>query len=216
MKQNRREIVLALSGFLGFAATLPSTALAAMNKAQKMMITTLPVTPWLELKKSTPREVRAKLQEIVSSLNGASFDADVSSVTNGESLTINRPVGSLLQEEKDLQIISLHFDPHGKLELAMFVFNKGWEEKNIVHIRERLDAKYTQYERGRWVKDTESDNLDRYYIFDIGRFVVELSVPQGGSFLTVNFTTKEIHKKMRSADGTYEIFQPLLDDDKSN
>lgn len=205
----RRKILKKIA-FIPFFS-IPSFSFSKMNEAQKKLLTTLDVTPWMIIRQSSSREVKAEMQKIVSMSNGVNFDSDTSGLTGGVSMTASKPVGDLLSNEKGLQIISLHFDPRDKLELVMFVFQRGWQDENVEKIKKKLDSKYSQYETGKWVNDQESDALDKYYIFDIGNFVVEFSVPQHGTFLTVSFTTKETHKKMHLADATYEIFEPIFE-----
>ncbi len=182
-----------------------------LNDAQKMAMTSLPVMPWLSIKQTHITSAQAKAQVIASSTPGVLNQQADSEITGGASITLALGAGNGLLGEKGFRILSMAFTPTGTLELVTFMFDRGWQDANIQPLLERVKRKYEIYADPELVMDGESEASDRYYIFDIGRFVIELSVPQHGSFIPVYFTTKETYRRMRMADSTYPLFEPILE-----
>lgn len=87
------------------------------------------------------------------------------------------------------------------------MFDRGWKDKNVDGILEHLTAKYRLYNSPVKVMEGQSEATDRYYVFDIGRFIVEYAVPQQGTFTPVYFATKQVHRTMRRADRTEDVFK---------
>lgn len=182
-----------------------------LNDAQKMAMTSLPVMPWLSIKQTHITSAQAKAQTIASSAPGTMNEQSDSIVTGGAAITLALGTSKGLFGEKGFRIMSMAFNPGRTLELVTFMFDRGWNDENIKPLLERVKRKYEIYADPELVMDGESEASDRYYIFDIGRFVVELAVPQYGTFIPVYFTTKDTYRRMRMADSTYHLFAPIID-----
>ncbi|KLR58999.1 hypothetical protein OX89_04225 [Diaphorobacter sp. J5-51] len=187
------------------------TATAQMNEMQRQMLTSLPVFPWLSLLESTPTKIQSHVQTLITSAPGILHAWSDSGVTGGDALNISKPLGSGLLGEQDLKILSMAFNASRKLELVTFMVDRGWKNANAQPLVNRITSRYSMYASPVRIMDGESEATDQYFLFDIGKFVIEIAVPQHGSFLPVYFTTKEIHKKIRTMDGTYDIFRESLE-----
>ena len=213
---SRREMLLAFS--LPLLGSSPAwgqapkrTAQSPMNEAQRQMLTTLPVFPWLVLQQSTTSSIQSNVQALVNSVQGITHTWGGSEITGGETLNINKVLGEGLLGEKDLRILSISFSPSRKLELVTFMVDRGWKNANVQPLIDRISARYAMYASPVKIMDGQSEATDQYFVFDIGRFVIEIAVPQHGTFIPVYFTTKEIHRKMRITDNTYDLFKEHLE-----
>lgn len=180
-----------------------------LTPAQRYLLASLPVNDWLELRQTTLSDVRGRVQSIVASTRGASFNGGPSEITNGEAMTVSA-ITSLLGDPW-LRVFSLVFDPKGVLELVIFMFQRKDGDRNVPEIINRLIRKLEPYAPPILIAGTDDEATDKYYLYDIGNFVVEMSIPQYSSLIPVYFTTKATHKIMRTADRTYNKFQPYLE-----
>lgn len=208
-----RRAILA-SGVLASVSVISSRALSQTNatlgqltEAQRKMLTSLPVTSWLSVCQTTTAQVQANLQRIVNQHPGIIPNWGQSEITGGPSVTISSAVGHGLLDEKGLRIFSLIFDPSNRLELVTFMFDRGWAEANVDPLVKRITRQFSRYATPAILMDNDSEASDKYFVFDIGKFVIEIAVPQFGTFIPVYFTTKDTHRRMRIADSTYEIFK---------
>lgn len=209
----RRTAIGALASagvWQGIASAQQGAAVAGqLTEAQRYMLTSLPVNDWMAIGSTSAADVRAKLQSITNSTRGAMLDVGVSDLTGGESFTIASP-GPLLGD-KWLRVLSLIFSRSRELELVTFMFMRRGNNLNVEEIVNRITQKLQPYAPPILIAGTDEEASDKYYLFDIGRFVVEISVPQYGSLIPVYFTTKKTHKIMRVADNTYDKFKPYLE-----
>ena len=182
-----------------------------MNEAQRQMLTTLPVFPWLILQETTISNIQNNVQRLVNSEPGITHAWGDSAITGGDVLNVNKSLGGGLLGETDLRILSIAFNPSRKLELVTFMVDRGWKNRNVQPLIDKITERYATYASPVKIMDGKSEATDQYFVFDIGRFVIEIAVPQHGSFVPVYFTTKNTHRKMRVMDNTYDLFQAHLE-----
>lgn len=211
----RRSILgaglFAISGIQAKAQGVRAAGISQLTEAQRQMLTSLPVTPWLSLRESTISSVQQKLQQIIDARPGIVPQWGDSQITGGALVTVSSVAGAGLLGEKGLRIFSLNFDLSQKLELVIFMFERGFGGANIGITLDRVARRFSKYASPIKIMDNTSEAADKYYIFDIGRFVIEVAIPQFGTFVTVNFSSKDTHKKMRIADSSYDLFMPVLE-----
>ncbi len=186
-------------------------ATGQLTEAQRYMLTSLPVLPWLSIKETTVSSVQAQVQAIVTSHPGIIQQWSDSEITGGPSLPVNSLVGDGLLGEKGLRIFSLHFDSSRRLELVIFMVERSWNEKNVAPLIERVTKRYARYASPILIANGHEEATDKYLVYDIGRFVIEIGLPQYSTFVPVYFTTKKTHKMMRQTDNTYNQFEPYLE-----
>lgn len=214
MFTTRRSAVLLVAVF----ALAPSTTLAAgpsgksgMSELQKMMITALPVLPWLTLGETRQSDIRAPLQQLISSHQGYIMVTDGTSVETGGSF-INLATSSKagLMGIPGCQMLNLDFDGSGKAQLVSLSVDRGWRNKNVAPLISSLTQRYASITGPVTIRDGESEATDATVLYDIGRFIVEVQLPQHGTLVTVNFTTKALLTRLRIADGTFSTLAPYL------
>ena len=214
MFTTRRSSVLYIAAF----SLSPFAAVAAgpsgksgMSELQKMMITALPVLPWLSLGETRQSEVRAPLQQLISSHQGYVMVTDGTSVETGGSF-INLATSSKagLMGIAGCQMLNLDFDGSGKAQLVSLSVDRGWRDKNVAPLVSSLTQRYASITTPVTIRDSESEATDATVLFDIGRFIVEVQLPQHGTLVTVNFTTKALLTRLRIADGTFKTLAPYL------
>ena len=207
MLNTRRTAALLITAFVLAPATAVATGPSGktgMTDLQKMMITTLPVLPWLSLAETRQSSVRAPLQEMISNHQGYVMITDGTSVETGGSF-INLATSSKagLMGIPGCRMMNLDFDGEGKAQLVSLSVDRGWRDKNVAPLLSSLTQRYASITSPVTIRDGGSEAADATVLFDIGRFVVELQIPQHGTLLTVTFTSKAILTKLRIADGTF-------------
>ncbi|WP_218383175.1 hypothetical protein [Acidovorax sp. sic0104] len=126
-------------------------------------------------------------------------------------MTLSTLAGRGLANEDGLRIFTMVFDRNQRAQLAIFVVDKGWKDANVQPLISRLRARYASFATPVRLQDGDSEATDYYYFFDIGRFCIEITIPQHGTNATVYFTTKEIHRQLRIADRSYDVFKNYLE-----
>ncbi len=203
--RNRRQVLNALA----VAFAMPWSA-NAQNRAAKELIAGISVLPWLTVGHSTVDSVRGPIQALMNASPRPWYREGRSEITGGSVMTVSTLAGDGMVGEKGLRILSMVFDPSKRLQLAIFMVQRGWKDANVNPLIQRISNRYSALAAPVRIQDRQSEASDYYVFFDMGRFIVEISIPQSGDLIEVNFTTKEIHARMRMADGTYELFKPYL------
>lgn len=190
---------------LSFLALVPASAGASDAQAMmnQMTVRSLPVFNWLVVGESTDKSVLPSLQK-----SGMLLSEGVSAYTGGKlinaaNLSIKKP--SAL-DVPGLKIISMSFNRSQKLESVVMMIDRGYGDAAVPRIVSWLDGKYSGLATPRNIRDDRGEGEDRYRYYDFGRFAVELSVPEYGSYANITFATKSLHQSMRQADGTSSVF----------
>ena len=188
-----------------------------MNPAQKMLIPSLPVLPWMSIAETRMSQVRGPIQQLIASHQGSVMVTDGQSVETGGSF-INLATASKfgLLGIDGLSMLTLDFDRGGTAQLVAMTINRGWRDKNIGPLIRSLAARYASITEPVTIGDPESEATDRTVLFDIGRFIIEVQIPQHGTFLTTTFTTKALLQRLRTADRSIEILRPYLEGSGAN
>ena len=203
---NRRVVLCSIA-----ACGVSPFALATPKRIPKELIASVPVFSWLTVGSSTHSSVRGPIQSMLSATPRPWFREGPSDITGGTFMNISHLQGNGMLDEVGLRILTIVFDTERIAQLVMFSVDRGWQDKNLKPLINRITSRYSHMTDPVVVQDGESEATDFFVFFDMGKFVVEIQVPQHGTFLTVNFTTKAIHQKMRMADGTFHLFKPYLD-----
>jgi len=203
----RRRELLGLASLL----ILPVDAVKAQSKATQHLVAAIPVFPWLQIGQTTLSEMRGPVQAMLSANPRPWYRDGPSEITGGTFMTVSTLAGNGVANEDGLRIFTTVFDTNQRAQLAIFVVEKGWNDANVQPLIKRMTARYSAYASPVRIQDGESDATDYYIFFDIGRFCIEITIPQHGTNATVYFTTKEIHRKLRMADRTYDLFKPYLE-----
>lgn len=207
MDCSRRNFTLAM-----MALVCAVGARAQDKRIPKELIPSVPVFPWLKIGETSYDAVRATYQRMISSSSPKPWFRDgISEITGGAYLTISELSSKGMAGELGLKVITTVFDTQKKAQMAIFLLDRGWNDANVSPLIARMEGRYTLYADPIRVQDDRGESSDYYIIFDMGRFIVEVSIPQHGTFLSVYFTTKELHRKIRIADGTYELFKKHLE-----
>lgn len=205
--QSRRQFTVAL------AAGCWALAAGAQDKRiPKELIPSVPVFPWLTIGETSYDAAKAVYQRMLTSSSPRPwFREGASEITGGTFMTISELSSKGMAGELGLKVITTVFDTQKKAQMAIFLLDRGWNDANVNPLIARMEGRYTLYADPIRVQDDRGESSDYYIIFDMGRFIVEISIPQHGTFLSVYFTTKELHRKIRIADGTYELFKKHLE-----
>ena len=182
-----------------------------MTEQQKMLIPFLPVFPWLSVAETKKTQVRSPIQSLISSHQGYVMVTDGQSVETGGAF-INLATSSKqgLLGIDGCSMINLDFGHDEKAQLVSLSIDRGWRNKNVQPLISSLAGRYATITPPIFIRDGESEATDATVLFDIGRFVVEALIPQHGTLLTVNFTTKDLLAKLRTADRTIDLIRPYL------
>lgn len=203
---SRRDL-LVLVGALGL---MPAVS-QAQNPAARHLVGALPVFPWLKIGQTTVNEVRGPVQSMMNASPKPWFRQGASEITGGTFMSISTMAGRGIADEDGLRILTMVFDPSQRAQLAIFVVDKGWNNANVQPLINRITSRYASFAAPVRIQDGESEATDAYYLFDIGRYVIEIAIPQHGTNATVYFATKELHRKVRMADRTYDLFKSHLE-----
>lgn len=203
----RRRDLLGLASLL----LLPPGASMAQSKPAQHLVAAIPVFPWLLIGQTTLSEMRGPVQAMLSANPRPWYRDGPSEITGGTFLSISTLAGNGVANEDGLRIFTTVFDRNQRAQLVIFVVEKGWKDANVQPLINRMTARYAAYASPVRIQDGDSDATDYYIFFDIGRFCIEITIPQHGTNATVYFTTKEIHRQLRMADRTYELFVPYLE-----
>lgn len=201
----RRELVTLAALF-----SLPGTSVMAQG-AGRHLVPSIPVFPWLHVGQTTLSEVRGPVQSLMNASPRPWFRDGTSEITGGTYISVSSLAGQGVANEEGLRILTMVFDKSQRAQLAIFVVDKGWKDANVQPLIKRLSQRYASYAKPARLQDGDSDATDYYVFFDIGKFCIEIAVPQHGSNATVHFTTKDLHKQLRIADGSYELFKKHIE-----
>jgi len=206
-------VIMMLAGMMGMgnwgvqAAPLESGATeigsAGLNK---FTLQTLPVFRWLVIGESTTHSVLPKLQQKNLLIEQDTFAYD----PQGVLINASKLLGPGIEGDTGLRIMSLGFGKDRRLESVTMLVERGWKDKNVGPLCDRMQARYGAHAHPMVIQDGRGEATDTYTLYDLGRFVVEVAVPQNGSFASVIFATKDLYKKMKRADRTDELLLPRL------
>ena len=204
-------ISVCLFSTTSFAQSPSENVRPGMTDLQRNLIPALPVFPWLSVGETKKVQLLPKLQQIISSepahvmvTSGSSAD------TGGEFVNLASVSKAGLLGIPGCQIVNIDFAADGKAQLVTWFVDRGWNDKNVQPLIVSLSKRYSAISPPRFLRDSETEATDTTILFDIGRFIVELQVPQHGSLLTVTFTTKTILAQLRTADRTIDVLRPYL------
>lgn len=180
--------------------------------ARNQFVQSIPVLPWLKLAETTLNDVRMPVQQLKSQYEGALLIRDgASAETGGTFITLSTALPHGMLNEPGLQLLTLDFDERQKLQMVVFRVNRGWRDRNLQPLVERMMRRYRNLAEPDFLGDPDSEETDKTVLFDVGRFVIEIRLPQHGTYATATFTTKAILKRLRETDGTLAIFGATLD-----
>ena len=207
---SRRSVSL---GMLA-VALVPSIASAAQNGSQiarNHLIQSIPVLPWLKIGETTMTQVRPPIQQMITTYGGALLVKEGDSVeTGGTFINLASAKESGLLNEQGLRVLTLDFDQSQRAQMAVFMVNRGWKDKNIEPLVSRMVRRYSNLATPVSITDPNSEASDKTILFPIGKFVIEIQLPQHGTFATVTFTTKAILARLRTIDGTLHLLKDHL------
>lgn len=200
-----RSIVLVTGLMFGLCSVTQAQVSTAQGQINKLAVKVLPVMPWLIVGSSKLNQVSARLEQMkVVSISG------VFAHTGGPLINAVHPIGDLFPGEEGLRIASLGFEKDNHLVSVVFVVERGFQSKNIEPLIRRMESRYSSMAQPIRVGDDRGDNKDRYVLFDLGRYTVEILIPQHGQRARVIFATREIYEEMKRADRTGDLLLPRL------
>ena len=202
---SRRDALFLIGG----SAAAPWAS--AQGTAGKHLVASIPVLPWLSIGQTTENDVRGPVQSLMNAKPRPWFRDGASEITGGRYMSISSLAGRGVAGEEGLKILTMVFDTARRAQLAIMTVDKGWNGANVEPLIARMTARYRSYAQPVRIRDGDSEATDLYIFFDIGRFCIEIAIPQHGSYASVHFTTKAIHKLIRTADGTFDLFVPYLE-----
>ncbi|NVZ11496.1 hypothetical protein HW932_19790 [Allochromatium humboldtianum] len=215
MYQRRRHPWVFLSIFMLMLGSVPSAWAQSGGSPQvsqeiyKHALTSLPVLPsGISLGTSTTRSVRPDLQRLTD--GGAILNEGVSAYTSGALLNVGQTYGDGLAGELGLRLMSLNFERDQTLALVFFMVQRGWQDQNVEPLIDRLVERYALYTSPIFVQDGRGDNADRYVLFNLERFIVEIAIPENGSFAQVTLATRERYETIKKQEGTADLLFPWL------
>lgn len=208
---SRRNLCLILAfvppWLLAPATAKPTDAQIARNR----FVESIPVLPWLTLGETTINQARVPIQRLKTDMGGSLLIREGESVeTGGKFIHLATALKQGMLNEQGMQMLTLDFDARNKLQMAVFWINRGWNDKNLAPFVARMSSRYATLAIPDHLYDPESEATDKIIIFEIGKYVIELRLPQHGTYATATFTTKEILGKLRSLDGTIHLYGESL------
>jgi hypothetical protein len=202
--------------FPGLALADPQSQEVQRSKVQgeanKLKIRGVPVFKWLVVGVTPFSEVQREL----GGMSGISIlSQGESAVTRGQLLNFGeKPIRmeSGLFGEPGLRLASLGFARGGQrvIEHVEWMVDRGPQQKFVEPMIRRLSTRYQDYASPIKVIDGRGDAEDVYYLWDLGRFVVEAGISDSGSFMNVVFAKRENYKTIRQANGTADLLLPYL------
>lgn len=184
------------------------------GERNKLKVAAVPVFPWLIVGQTPYRSVSTFLAGRPDVLI---LSTGTSALSNGELVNFSeRGINSEggLFSEPGLRMISLSFSPKGTkiLEYVQFMVERGYEDRFVEPMIERLSTRYSDLATPIRVKVPDSEAEDVYVLYDLGRYVVETYHNENSSFFTVIFSTRDIYNRIREANGASEVVFPYLSD----
>ncbi|BCU08452.1 hypothetical protein [Allochromatium tepidum] len=215
MYQRRRypwiffPIFMLMLGSVSSAWTQSGGSPQVAQELYKHALTSLPVLPsGVSLGTSTPRSVRPDLQRLID--GGAILSEGVSAYTSGALMNVAQTYGDGLAGELGLRLMSLNFGRDQTLALVFFMVQRGWQDQNVEPLIDRLVERYGPYTSPIFVQDGRGENSDRYVLFNLERFIVEIAIPENGSFSQVTLATREVYEMIKKQEGTADLLFPWL------
>jgi len=177
-------------------------------------ITSIPVFPWLSLGKTSCQQARTAIAQF--SGVGIISSGDASTITGGEFMNVtNVPLRmeAFLFGEPGLRAASIHCDPSPKGRTASYVVwmvERGERDRFLTPLINRLTQRYHNYAVPLSFSDGRGESEDRYILFDLGRFVVEIALPQDQEKAYVTFASRSIYEQTRKQRGLWDLVGPYL------
>lgn len=207
----RRRFVLTLGGALASIASPVLMAGSTQGEFNKLAVKSLPVFGWLIVGESTESSVRPVLQSTLNSGMGAIFNEGESEITQGGSLlSLSQVGGPGIEGEDGLRLLSMAFGRDRKLAWVSWMVERGVRDARVEPLINRMIARYGSQATPITVADTRGEATDFYVLFDMGRFIVEVAVPQHGTFATVLFCTRAIYDILKREEGTDDLLLAKL------
>lgn len=203
MKFKRAAFILAL--VLGGGLSAPVMAESARGHLNKMAIRALPVMPWLVLGVTKPQAVSQRLSQQNMPVIEGTF-----AHTGGPLINTMSIGNDVFPGEVGLRIVSMGFEKDQRLASVTFMVDRGFKDVNLQPLIQRISQRYAGYAAPVRVGDDRGDNGDWYVLFDLGRYTVEIAVPEQSKRARVVFATREIYEQMRQADSTADLLLPHL------
>lgn len=206
--------VLVLTGAPAWADPQSPEVVASRLRGEhnKLIVQALPVLPWLVVGESSANTVKTELVRHDELRIGSS---GVSAVTGGPLLNLAERklrLASGAASIPGLRVLSLNFNPEGeqRLSYVSYMVERGTRDRFVQPMIERLVVAYQNYAKPIRVKDDRGETTDQYILFDLGRYVVEVSLGEGGVFFNVTFATRAIYERIRHANGAADLVLPYL------
>ena len=200
-----RALVIALGFCFGVGGAPQALADVARGQLNKLAVRALPVMPWLVVGVTKANMVAAKVQNQKLMVVNGTF-----AHTGGPLINLASPIDDVFPGETGLRLVSMGFEQDQKLAAVTFLVERGCRDKDLEPLIRRIAARYSAYAAPIRVGDNRGDNGDWYVLFDLGRFTVEIAVPEDSKRARVVFATREIYESMRHADGTADLLLPKL------
>lgn len=169
----------------------------------RVLIAAVPVWDWLVVGESTTTSVQPRLQTFKGIVSKGTF-----AYTGGQLINFGSALG--IENEEDLRLVSLGFDQDRRLVSVTQLYDRGYQDSHVESVIKRLVSRYRAYGEPIAIMDARGEAEDRYILFDLGRYVVSINVPQSGRFVTLKVATFEVYKDMVSADRTADLLLPYL------
>lgn len=210
---NRRALMLSLLSFpCEYTFAKNGIQNSGLTQEQKMLLQSIPVFNWLSVGLTTRQEL-GKAMDSFRQIYGAQLfmDMSVSPLTSGQMINLGAVTKTGLLNETGMKVLTVDLDSRNqKVDRVCAYFDKGWRDVNIQAVVNKYIGIYSKYSRPVFISDAESEASDEIIIFEIGKFVVEISLPQSGTLFNLTVTTKYNLRKMRSIDGTLHLIEKHL------
>ena len=189
------------------AALLGSALLGVGRSNLSYLIPSVEVFDGVTVGESTVDSVRARLSGFEGIVNEGTF-----AYTGGHLINVGLPSGEGIAQEEGLRLISLGFGLDKTLVSAIQFFDRGYQDSQVDLVIDRIVERYQVYGRPIFVNpdDRDTDTKDRYVIFDLGRYLVVIDIPESSLFIRVKVVVREIYEEMIKADRTAGIILPYL------
>ena len=175
------------------------------GQMNRLAINALPVFPWLVVGATKEQQVLTYLRSMgVSALPG------VFAHTGGPLINVVTFAGEGFAGETGLRIVSMGFEQNNRLASVVFLVDRGYQDKNLDPLLQRMNARYAAHAQPIMVGDTRGESADRYVLYDLGRYTVELAIPEHGQRFKVTFATRKLYEEMKIANGTANLLLPNL------
>lgn len=182
------------------------------GEANKLQVQAVPVFPWLVVGMTSLQAVRRE----IGGMSGVGIISEgASAITAGQLLNLSEKpirVESGLMGEPGLRLMSLSFSRGGSktLEHVEWMVDRGPNLRFVEPLIDRLTTRYQDFASPIRVLDQRGDAADVYYLWDLGRYVVEAGISTGGNFVTAVFAKRSNYEMLRKANGMSDLLLPYL------